>query len=100
VSRVTGVAISVRLRVGPMSATLEEGGARWITWHGVKVLGGLEITVRDQAWTILPPRIHDGGVAASDDGWTQMGTLEVRRGRLDIEKGAMGTACLGARPPS
>jgi len=48
-----------RLRAGPLTATLESGGLRWISWEGVEVLRGVYAAVRDRAWGTIEPSLRD-----------------------------------------
>ena len=45
------------LRAGALVATLEAGGLRHVTWHGVEVVRGIAFVVRDTGWATLAPEI-------------------------------------------
>ncbi len=47
------------LRAGPLSAVLEAGGLRWITWQGVEVLRGVYAAVRDRTWGTIEPTLRN-----------------------------------------
>ena len=57
------------LRAGPLSAVLESGGLRWITWEGVEVLRGVYAVVRDRAWGTIEPELRDLHVEERRDGF-------------------------------
>ena len=42
-----------RLRVGPLEATWERGGLRWITVDGTEIIRGIQLTARDADWRTL-----------------------------------------------
>jgi len=46
-----------RLRAGPLEATWDDGGLRWIAFDGVEVLRGILLTARDADWRTLAPAI-------------------------------------------
>ena len=53
-----------RLRAGPVEATWDGGGLRWISLDGVEVLRGILLTARDSDWRTLEPRIGDLRISA------------------------------------
>src|SRR4051794_10331169 len=56
----------VELVAGPLSMTLQGAALRWIRWHGVEVIRGIELTVRDPMWGTVEPIVVDREVSAPD----------------------------------
>ena len=47
------------LRAGPLSAELDGGQLRYVTFAGIEVLRGIAFLVRDEKWGTYTPQIDD-----------------------------------------
>lgn len=47
------------LRAGPVTATFEDGGLRWLRLGEHELVRGIYVAVRDDAWRTIPGRLRD-----------------------------------------
>ncbi len=57
-----------RLDLGPLSVTVDGTALRWLSWHGVEILRGIDITVRDRAWGTVHPHLRTFNVTRTPSG--------------------------------
>lgn len=58
------------LRAGPLEATLDNGGLRWIRWNGIEVLRGVMFLVRTPGWGTPAPVITALDILETAGGFT------------------------------
>ena len=61
---------SHRLAAGPLTAELENGQLRYVTFEGTEALRGIAFLVRDQNWGTYTPRINSLSVKERAGGFT------------------------------
>lgn len=57
-----------QLNIGPLSVTVDGTALRWLRWHGVEILRGIDITVRDRAWDTVHPHLRTFKVTPTPSG--------------------------------
>jgi hypothetical protein len=73
------------LQAGPLSVELENGGLRYVRFHGIEVLRGISFLVRDENWGTLSADITDLRVDERGNGFSAVYKASCASGNLTYD---------------